>query len=183
MDRNELSVTLRDSAVSIGLCDAWRNGWRDNATKQELLSKYIRGVDFCLQHKWPANEFLVENFGTELLEKNAMWINDNKSMKLDKAWNEAHPLSYVVVLGTSTATFRVDVGAHPRFFVGDDANIKIVVHTNEDVMVEVRDRAQVEIITDPHYKGEIKVWDYSAVSIVIAPESVKYITEKDYLHE
>ena len=56
-----ISELLKNQAVGFGLCKEWTAEW-GNPNKDELVQKFVRGIDFCIEHNYPSVEFLKENF-------------------------------------------------------------------------------------------------------------------------
>lgn len=49
-----ISLKMKNEAVSLGLCDKWQEEWTAQTTKEEMIEKFIRGQDFCIKHDWPS---------------------------------------------------------------------------------------------------------------------------------
>lgn len=54
---SELSNTLKNRAILLGLCTEWTEGW-GNPDKQGLIDKYLHGIDFCIKHDYPTVDFI-----------------------------------------------------------------------------------------------------------------------------
>lgn len=166
-----LSMTLRNEADSLGLCEEWHNAWQDNSTQQELINKYLRGIDFCLQHHWPSNGFIKSHFDKALLRKNNILVDDRRSL--------LNP-PMAIILGNSHAIIRV-VGNNPsRIYLNGNTEASLYVHTNAKVIVEVRDKARLSV-TPWEDRTDCVVFDYSDDTLVEASKSIKYERKDDYL--
>lgn len=77
MDGCSLSVALRRMAVERGLCAEWTDAWRDDATVDDLLDKYVRGFDFTKGGEWPPLDFVREHFRAEDLERHGIYVDAN----------------------------------------------------------------------------------------------------------
>lgn len=174
MEQKQLSVQLRSEADLLGLCDEWHNAWKDNTTMQELINKYIRGLDFCLKHRWPSNRFIVEHFDRGLLRRNNILVNDNRSVLNPKV---------AVLLGQSTATVRVNGSHLSTIYVLDDSALDLVIHTNELVIVHAFDNAKVRVVVGDGYKCAVVVLNHSHGTVVTAPKSVRYKDDFGYLKD
>lgn len=80
MKEEELSMTLKGQAVSLGLCKEWTEGW-GNPDPQQLIDKYLHGIDFCIKHDYPGNEFIKRNFDKELLHKNGIFVDEEVHLR------------------------------------------------------------------------------------------------------
>lgn len=172
-DKN-LSECLKSEAVRLGLCDQWKAEWEDNSEPQQLIDKFIKGIDFCLRRKWPTPEFIRQNFDAKLLRENGIIANDKHSVR-----NKNH----IVILGESECTIRLDWGHPSIIYANGSSNVTIVVNTREKVSVEIRDSARVSILPNKDYPCDIHVFDFSDDSTIIAPKSVGYSKKKDYIKE
>lgn len=170
-----LSKFLRQSAVDNGLCDEWRNAWNDDCTQQELINKYLRGIDFCLQHRWPSVDFINNHFDKALLRKNGILASDNYSL-VNK------PI--IVALGYTASNIRISGDNPSRIYLNDNSVVTIIIKTHEKVIIECRDRVRCKVFADAAYNPDALVISYSDEAIVEAPECVRFKKEsKDYLHE
>lgn len=50
-----------------GLCDQWTKEWGTNCSKDELIMKYKKGLDFCIKNDWPSRDFIESNFDKDYL--------------------------------------------------------------------------------------------------------------------
>lgn len=170
--KKNLSMALRDEADDLGLCSAWHRAWHDDSTQQELIDKYLKGIDFCLMHHWPTAGFIRKHFDVDILRRNGVLVNDRYSIR-----NKPE----IVISGNSDAIVRLDGDCSSRIYVGDDSKARVFVKTAEKVIVEVRDRASVEIVPDPYYFVDVCVYVYSDEASVEAPAGIRCVREEDYL--
>ena len=66
---NKLSEELKSQAIGLGLCEQWTNSW-GNPSEQELINKFLHGIDFCIKHDYPTNEYIKKNFDKDGNRKN-----------------------------------------------------------------------------------------------------------------
>lgn len=170
---NIISVNLKREAIDLGLCKEWQNAWQENSTMQELINKYLRGIDFCLQRHWPSNDFIESHFPQDLLTENGILCNGTHSF--------LNPPSPCVILGDSHAVIRINGDNGARIYVNDNSQVEVKVKSAEKVIIEVRGHASLVVDPDFDYKCDISVYDYSDTSKVFVPDGVKYKSETDYL--
>lgn len=168
----DLSTELLNEAVSLGLCKQWQEEWEKNSTPQQLIDKYLRGIDFCLARHWPTCDFITAHFDRALLRKNNILVNDKYSL--------LNP-DIAVLLGNTVSTIRLNGNRPSRIYLCDQTNAKIYLKTREMVVIEVRDTVQLEVICDDYYRQDVKVFDYSSDAVIIAPKGVPCLKQKDYL--
>lgn len=70
------SEKLKLQAIKLGLCDEWQRKWSKNHSDQELIDKYIRGLNFCLKHDFPKVQDIKKNFDKKLLHANGIWCDE-----------------------------------------------------------------------------------------------------------
>lgn len=67
-----LSDKMKHEAVTLGLCAQWTAEWQDGTSKDEMVEKFVEGIDFCIQHNWPSVEVMkrasaTSSTGTEYM--------------------------------------------------------------------------------------------------------------------
>ena len=72
----DISSYLKKKAIDMGLCKEWSDNW-GNPDKQELIDKYLKGIDFCIKHDYPNLSFIKKNFDHDLLYKNHVYIDED----------------------------------------------------------------------------------------------------------
>lgn len=131
METKELNKMLRDRARQLGLCDQWYDQWNKNETKQELIEKYLKGIDFCIKHDYPKLDFARAYFPKKLLIGNGIFLDEDV---------DASNLKTAVLLGESKGVLR---------YYGPKTGNVYVRHQSE-LLVEAADGARVFIET---YEG------------------------------
>lgn len=174
METKQLSIQLRNEADGLGLCDEWHNAWQDNSTQQELINKYLRGIDFCLQHHWPSNGFIKANFNKGLLRRNHIFVNDKRSVLNPKM---------AVVLGDSVVRVRINGGHASTIYLCDSSETEVILHSEEKIIIHTFDHARVNVTVGGNYKPDCIVLDHDKSTLVMAPESVRYKEDFDYLKD
>ncbi len=59
MEIEQVSEELKSEAVSLGLCKEWTKEW-GNESADSLVEKYVKGIDFCIEHNYPSLAFLSQ---------------------------------------------------------------------------------------------------------------------------
>lgn len=137
MDSVELSKTLRESARQNGLCDTWYNEWKDNTSKESLVAKMYKGLDFVLKNHWPSNAFIKENFSQDFLREAHVYVDDKHS-----ALNPNQSL----VLGESEITFRYNAAGHGDIHIRDNSSVKLTAKNRSFVIVHLYENAHIEAV-------------------------------------
>lgn len=143
MDR--LNTELKNRAVSLGLCAMWTKEWTEK-DKDELCEMYKRGIDFCIEHDYPKNEYMKFHFNG-VMQKHGIYVDDEIHTRSEKTCifngNCKGEVSYD----------KFDVGT---IYVRHNSSITIIAEGNSKIFVEVYDKAKVVIIQ----KDEAKVFVY-----------------------
>lgn len=69
-----ISEQLRQLAIENGVCDKFLNGWSGNESMDELIDKYWKGMDFCIDKNFPPVEFIRSNMKGSI-EKYGIFID------------------------------------------------------------------------------------------------------------
>ena len=133
---NTLNTELKNQARHLGLCDEWFNSWNKNWTMEKMVAKMYEGIDFCLEHHWPSNEFITKHCPLEFLREHKIFVDDKYSTN-----NPAESL----VLGSSEITFRFNVSHHGILYLRDTSKAKIIAKNRAFVLVHTFDKASVEV--------------------------------------
>ena len=135
MTDKELNKMLRDRARELGLCDQWYNDWKNRSSKQELIEKFLRGIDFCIKNDYPKKEFIKAYFPKELLRENEVFVDD----KIGET-----NLHRTVLLGTTEGELKYDGYSVGKVYVQHQSVVKITACDRARVFVECYDDTKVE---------------------------------------
>ena len=135
MDNKELSTTLKKDAVLAGLCQQWTDEWADDSTRDDLLDKYIRGIDFCLKHNYPAPDFIKQHFDADYLCEKGVYVDlvDNIQLK---------PVN--IILGNSIIKAEVSSNCN-QIYACHNSELYLDVCYKTKIWVTVMDYAKVHI--------------------------------------
>lgn len=147
METKELNKSLRLRARELGLCDKWYDGWDKGSTRQELIDKYLEGIDFCIANDYPKLEFIKAQFPQKLLFVNGIFVDD----KVD-----AVNLKTAVLLGESSGKLYYNGLYTGNVYVRHSSVLQIEAVGGARVFVEVYDNALVTVAAD----SESKVFVY-----------------------
>ena len=157
-----LSDEMKVSARSIGLCDQWFGEWKDNSSKDELIEKFIKGIDFCIEHNFPTPKIMKERFGDRTKLHN-VFVDDIASIKNART---------VVINGDSNVSIDYDYicvgdiyirhGSKCHIKASGDSKVFISVYDNAILEVEQSENAKVFVYLhggDCKPKGNVKIHD------------------------
>lgn len=146
---NNLSETLKQQAVDLGLCRPWTEAWGD-CDQQELIDKYKKGIDFCIDKQYPSNEFIKANFDRALLNENLIFVDEHINL-------ETAPSGIYVINGECTGRIWFGKWAAATIFVRHNSKIRIEADRYAKVFVRLYDNAEVECDYDE--SAVVKVYD------------------------
>lgn len=139
---NKVTKHLAKAAQANGICTTWLNELKSLDDKDALVDMYIRGIDFCLEHDYPSNDFIRENF-KGVMEKHGVFLDDAIALQ-----NQSKCISLGKTNGKVTATgFSVS-----EVWAKHDSALNIVAKDNAFVMVDVYDNAVVNVIASDRAK-------------------------------
>jgi len=140
-----VSEELKGQAIGLGLCQQWQSEW-DNADKDELLEKYVRGIDFCIEHNYPSLEYMTRNFDG-VMQEHGVFVSEEISL-----------YNPFMTIANGKCTGKVTFGKYGtgRMYIRHDSEIDLIVSGNAKVFVSIYDNAKLNIICT----GEAKVYVY-----------------------
>ena len=106
-------------------------------TPQQLIDMYKKGIDFCLQSKYPDNKFIKENFTKDILSKNNMFV--------DEDFYVLNPENDCVILGESQGKLIFDGYAVRDIYINGNADVEIEASDFAKIFVNVYDDAQMVV--------------------------------------
>ena len=133
---NNLSETLKQQAVDLGLCRPWTEAWGD-CDQQELIDKYKKGIDFCIDKQYPSNEFIKANFDRALLNANLIFVDEH--IRLDDA-----PSGIYILNGECSGSIRFAPWTAATVYVRHTSNVRIIAGDFAKVFVRLYDEAEVK---------------------------------------
>ena len=131
---DKLNATLRNKAIELGLCNEWQKDWSENWSNETLVSKFFDGMDFCLSHNYPSNEFIKANFDDKFLIRNNVLVDVIRSILNSKQ---------AAIFGNSMIKARYNGRACGRIYIKDNAALDINACNNSFVIVHVLGNAKV----------------------------------------
>lgn len=147
MNDKDLSRTLLNQAVSLGLCTEWTEQW-GFPDQQALIDKYLHGIDFCIDKGYPTNTFIKENFDRDILHKNNIFVDEDVQKR-----NMSHT---AVLNGSCKGTLLFDGFSICDLYVRHDSEVTIDCSQYCKIFINVYDRAKVNVIQ----KGIASVYVY-----------------------
>lgn len=140
-----VSQELKQRAVQIGLCTQWTEEWGE-PDKHELCEKYVKGIDFCIEHNYPNTEYMKHYFDG-IMQEHGIFV--------DEALSLVNPKMVIANGKCSGIVSFKDFGVG-TMYVRHDSEIKIEADGFSKVFISVYDNAKVEVVQ----KENAKVYVY-----------------------
>lgn len=144
-----LSETLKQQAVDLGLCRPWTEAWGD-CDQQELIDKYKKGIDFCIDKQYPSNEFIKANFDRALLNANLIFVDEYLDFDM-------MPSGIYILNGECTGSIRFAPWTAATVYVRHSSHINIIAGDFAKVFVRLYDEAEAE--TEAEEGAVVRVYD------------------------
>ena len=136
MDR---SLRLRESARVVGLCDEWYSSWDCGAGADELISMYKRGIDFCIEKRWPSDDDVLSMFSDDELRRNGVYYRvGNETVMVDGVcvFNDGCDCTCIVKDFSVVTAYVID--SKVRFECGLGAVVQIRLYDGSHASVSYR---------------------------------------------
>ena len=144
-----LSETLKQQAVDLGLCRPWTEAWGD-CDQQELIDKYKKGIDFCIDKQYPSNEFIKANFDRDLLNANLIFVDEYLDFDM-------MPSGIYILNGECSGSIRFAPWTAATIYVRHKSNVTIIADDFAKVFVRLYDAADAE--TEAEVCAVVRVYD------------------------
>ena len=159
---NDLNKELKGQAVFLGLCDTWQKFWEKDWSKEKMVEMMYRGLDFCLQHHWPSNEFILKHFDREFLRKSNIFVNDK--------YSKVNP-KQSLILGTSEITLKYNAWNYGNIHVRDNSSINLTARNGSFVIAHLYENATIK--AEQFDKGKIIIVKHSTKVRIISSQTIK----------
>lgn len=133
--KKNLSDKMKDEAVSLGLCAQWTAEWKDNSSKDEMVEKFVRGIDFCIGKNWPSTKDMKRFFG-DVIHKHGVYVDENVEIKNPKI---------VILNGECVAYVNYDWMGSGEIYVRHNSSLYLRVKGLSRVSVNLLDRAELHV--------------------------------------
>lgn len=132
--KKDISKELKNKAINLGLCTKWAEEW-GNPTKDELLDKYIRGIDFCIKHDYPSCEYMKKYF-EGVMQKRGVFVDD----KIDLS-----NFNTVIANGNTSGKLVYNLYSVGTIYVRHNCILNIEVCDNAIVTIETYDNCTISV--------------------------------------
>lgn len=144
--KKDISKELKKEAISLGLCQEWTNEW-GKPTKDELVDKYVRGIDFCIEHNYPSCEYMKKHFDG-VMQNHGVFVNDNIDLQNSKM---------VIANGKTSGKIIYNSYSVGTIYARHDSDLTIEASGNAFVSIETYDNCNVSVFQ----RDQSKVFIYN----------------------
>lgn len=131
-----VSEELKAKAIGLGLCVPWQEGW-GTPTKEELVAKYIKGLDFCIEHDYPSVQYMKQHFDG-IMQKQGVFADDMVDEHIST------PIRKIVVLnGSSCGNIKCSGYSVVSIYVRHTSKVNIMAEEHSNITIFVYDSARV----------------------------------------
>lgn len=149
-----LSDRMKSEAVSLGLCAGWTADWKEGSSKDEMLEKFVRGIDFCIEHNWPSTEVMKRDFG-DAIHAHGVYVDENVKL---------HNPKTIILNGNCDAEIIADGFSAPEIYVRHNSVANIKVSGFSVAHISVYDNAKLNVSCDEHAKCFVYKYGCTQVS-------------------
>lgn len=130
----ELQQLLLRDGREAGMCEEFRDELRSGPkTIAELCAMYHRGLDFCIEHKFPSLDFMKEHLDAEEIKRHGIYISNGISERQTN----------VVVLGDACVSIRVPNYCTCDITATDQAKVSVRLGIGAFCYVSLHNHASV----------------------------------------
>ncbi len=139
----KVSKKLAKQAKQLGICQDWHYELKNQSDKKELISMYLKGIDFCLSNDYPSNDFIRKNF-KGVMEGQGVFLDDDIDIV---------NMPKCVSLGKTKGRIEVNQYSTSEIFVKHESELRIIAKDNSFVMIDIFDDCVVYV----HAQGRANV--------------------------
>lgn len=144
--KKDISKELKKEAINLGICTEWTEKW-GNPTKDELVDKYVRGIDFCIKHNYPSCEYMKKHFDG-VMQKHGVFVDENIDLQNTRI---------VIANGKTSGKIVYDSYSVGTLYVRHDSDLAIEVSGHAFVAIETYDDCNISVFQ----RDEAKVFVYN----------------------
>lgn len=147
----DINKSLKEKAITLGLCKQWQTEWKEDTDLFELADKFKRGQDFCIRHNYPSLEYIRQNFNTEEMAHFGIFVDELPSTNGESLPNDTYvcmgECEGDMIFGRwACALVYLRHESKVRIIAGEFAKISVRLYEDSNVWVECDDSAKVSIL-------------------------------------
>lgn len=167
----ELVEALKKDGVDKGLCRLWRGKLKPGMSVEEMISLYIKGIDFCIQEDFPTLNFIRENFKGKC-EQHGVFIDDNIT--------DCRNVQDIVLNGNCRAMLEYDGYSVSRLFARHSTKAAINVSDHAILTIDAFNNSDLTIATSGSPVVYVNLYGNSKAECIGTGFKVKQINKNTY---
>ncbi|MDR2652266.1 MAG: hypothetical protein LBC68_08130 [Prevotellaceae bacterium] len=130
-----ISKELAKRAKELGICKDWHERLKSTDDKREMITMYIKGIDFCLANDYPDNDYIVANFG-EIMHDFGIFVDSDIDLKNTER---------CIALGKTRGKIEVTDYNVCEIFVKHNSELTIIAKDNAFVVIDIFNNSTIHI--------------------------------------
>ncbi len=130
-----LSDMMKNEAVSLGLCAQWTADWQDGSSKDEMVEKFVKGIDFCIGRNWPSTHDMKKYFG-DVIHRHGVYVDEEVALLSPKI---------AILNGRCDGYIEYEWLNGGEIYVRHDSVLKLKVKGLSTVFVNLHDNAKLSV--------------------------------------
>lgn len=144
-DMNRIAKELAKQAKAKGICEEWHKELRELTDRRAMVDMYIRGIDFCLSHDYPSNDYIREHF-KGIMEEKGVFLDDNIGLENCRR---------CIALGGTQGAIKVMGYKVCEVFAKHQSVLEVMAEDNAFVEIDMFDTSVVSIVSSGKAKVHI----------------------------
>ena len=132
--KKDISKELKKEAINLGLCTEWTEKW-GNPTKDELVDKYVRGIDFCIKHDYPSCEYMKKHFD-RVMQKHGVFVDEDIDLQNTRI---------IIANGRTSVRISYDSYSVGTLYARHDSDLTVEVSGHAFVSIETYDDCNISV--------------------------------------
>lgn len=133
---------MKNEAVSLGLCAQWTADWQDNSSKDEMVEKFVKGIDFCIGRNWPSTKDIKKYFG-DVIHRHGVYVDENVDLTNPKI---------TILNGECVGHINYSWMGNGEIYVRHGSSLYLKVKDFSKVFVNLHDDAELHVECDINAK-------------------------------
>lgn len=151
---------LKEQAMRLDACKVGLADW-NNPSDEELITRYFRHIDFCIEHDYPSVEYIKKNFSKDVLHKGGVWV-DEQVAELNK--------SHCAINGKCYGKIRTSGAKTCTLYIRHQSEIELVASGASRLFVHLYDDAKLKVSTE--YLGRVYVYQHGGEIVEMSGDVV-----------
>lgn len=166
----ELNDYILKGAMQADICKPWAEQIASAGNVDELLSMYVKGIDFCLKNNFPSNADLVRLAGDKL-QGYGIYI-DNPGIDLRNCKTTA-------LLGSCYSDLNYDKFTVAQAFIKHTSTARVVASDNSFIVIDCFDDSTLDVRAFGNAKVLVNVYGRAVVTTDTVGGAVIKIVQKN----